>query len=211
MGMQNLSEQIIRNNFLIKELQNNLDLLRFKDFKISKLEDKIKNLEEVSFDLISKTTQNSDERLGEELNYYLHPSKLEKEPQLKDQAIKRRDTKILNLEKQNCKLTEHLEHKIEEQDILIQKLDEQMKKNKKMLLELNNHSLHLSKFETELQLKDQIIKKRDSNMQNLAKKILKLTELVRSLEFDLEHREEEQDALLQKLDEQMKKNKNITM
>lgn len=48
-------------------------------------------------------------------------------------------------------------------------------------------------------------------MQNLAKKILKLTELVRSLEFDLEHREEEQDALLQKLDEQMKKNKNITM
>merc|ERR1712151_583420 len=80
-----------------------------------------------------------------------------------------------------------------------------------LLQELKNHSLHSSKFQKELQLKGEIIKKRENKILNLAKKIYKLTEQVRSLEFDLEHREGDQDILLEKLDEQMKKNKNITM
>jgi len=52
---------------------------------------------------------------------------------------------------------------------------------------------------------------KNTKILDLARQIHNLTEQTRSLQFDLQHREDEHEILIQKIDEQMKKNKNITM
>ena len=91
--MLNLSEQILKNDFLIKELQSNMKLLRLKDVKISKLEDKIKTLEEASFDLLSKTTQERSGMINGLLHHHLHPFDFVNESQTRDTF----DQKIMKL------------------------------------------------------------------------------------------------------------------
>jgi len=142
---QTLFEQIKRSDNVIKELPNTIEILRLRGTKILKLEDKIKNLEEAAFNLVSHTPNRKSD-------------------------------------KSNRLSLKHLPG-------ISQDKHDDLNKN----------------IQKELKIKEKILKRRDAKILKLAEHILKMTEQVQSLQFDLEYREKEQDILLQRLNEQVKK------